>query len=284
MKIYREYKPHEVNWKLFPDILEKVRSAIPEDEKFKGGLGKGRELIEIPRFEISTFSQNVSLPSVAEFLSFLADSREKPEKVNILLECYMNLHDGDLLRNEPSYFEFFWQNERVFVQISRNTSANALRLLSDLEGLLQLTPAAPPKEEIEQHMLRRTVFIAHSFDDTGRSYAFQLTKVFSLLGFEVATGEGYSPESVSSKVRRRLAAQEMALAIISERDDNTWLIQETMAAEFSNKPLILLVEDGVDFKPGILGDVEYIKFSKGHISEAITPLLEGLRELGYKFA
>lgn len=284
MKIYREYEPHEVNWKLFPDILDKVRSAIPDDEKFEISRKRGKKLVEVPRFEVSTFSQKVSLPSVQEFLTFLEDSLEKPEKVAIFLDCCLQWSDGDLIDKNLPYFQFSWKNERVFIQIYRNTSSKALRLLSDIEGLLQLTPAAPPKEEGEQRTPGRTTFIAHSFDDIGRSYAFQLTKVFSLLGFEVATGEGYAPESVSSKVRRRLAAQEIAVAIISERDDLTWLIQEATAAEFSNKPLILLVEDGVDFKPGIFGDIEYIKFPKGHISEAVTPILEGLRELGFKFA
>ena len=85
MKIYREYEPYEVNWKLFPDILDKVRSAIPDDEKFEFNSKRGLKLVDVPRFEASTFSQKVSLPSVQEFLTFLEESGEKPEKVNIYM-------------------------------------------------------------------------------------------------------------------------------------------------------------------------------------------------------
>jgi len=104
-----------------------------------------------------------------------------------------------------------------------------------------------------------------------------------LLGFEVATGEGFSPERVSTKVKRRLTAQEIVVVIISARHDITWLTQETTGASFADKPLIVLVEEGAEFKPGILGDLEYIKFPSTNISSAFIPITEGLRELGFKF-
>ena len=46
---------------------------------------------------------------------------------------------------------------------------------------------------------------------------------------------------------------------------------------------MLLIEEGIDFKPGILGDLEYIKFSRDHISETFVSILEGFQELGYSF-
>jgi hypothetical protein len=55
-------------------------------------------------------------------------------------------------------------------------------------------------------------------------------------------------------------------------------------ADFSGKPIIILVEEGVTFKSGILGDIEYIRFSAGIITESFSPILEGLRELGFNFA
>jgi len=284
MKISREYEPKNLNWKLLPDILAKFRAAIPEDERIEAGMPKRSTLVDVPSCEVSTFSQSVELPSVQELLSFIEGSAEDPVRVDIYLDCKCKWEDGNLFDRLPPYFKFSWKSDRVFVQIARNTSSQSLELLEELEGLLQLTPAAPPKQENPARNLKRTVFIAHSFDDAGRSYAFQLTKVLSLLGFEVATGEGYAPESVSSKVRRRLAAQEIAVAIVSERDDMTWLIQEATAVDFSGKPLILMVEEGATFKLGILGDLEYIKFPRGHISESIPPLIEGLRELGFTFS
>jgi hypothetical protein len=173
------------------------------------------------------------------------------------------------------------------ISIWRARSAEALNLLQAFEEALGLRAAHPhdssvgTAEEGAQPSLRRTVFIAHSFDDVGRSYAFQLTKFLSLLGFEVATGEGFSPESVSAKVKRRLSAQEIVIVVMSQKQDLTWLVQESAGASLAAKPIFLLIERGVEFKPGILGDLEYILFESGQIAGAFAPILEGLRELGF---
>jgi hypothetical protein len=109
-------------------------------------------------------------------------------------------------------------------------------------------------------------------------------KFLSLLQFEVSTGEGFSPERISKKVKQRLTSQEVVIVIVSKKGDITWLIQEATGAAFVEKPLILLIEKGVEFKAGILGDLEYIEFPQGHISVTFIPILEGLQELGYEFA
>jgi hypothetical protein len=84
--------------------------------------------------------------------------------------------------------------------------------------------------------------------------------------------------------RRRLLANELVVAIVHPKDDNTWLIQEMAGADFLGKPLIPLLEEGASLKSGIHGDLEYIKFTEGEISQTFTPLLEGLREIGYSFS
>jgi hypothetical protein len=122
-----------------------------------------------------------------------------------------------------------------------------------------LNPTPAPRyqySQCDQRVLKKQAFIAHSFDERGRAYAYQLTKLLNLLGFEVATGEGYSPEKVSAKVKRRLLANELVVAIVSPKDDNTWLIQEMAGADFLGKPLIPLLEEGASLKSGIHGDLE----------------------------
>jgi len=282
MEIIREYKPGPVNWILFRELLERILSSIP-DEEIKE---KNNTLMIQPEFFVETFSQNLSVNTVDEFLSFLSDTIEEPNRVIICLNCYREMSSVADLKADPPYFKFSWELARTFAKIARNTTSNAMKILEDLEGSLQLEPAAPPEtdDEGQRRKLRRSVFIAHSFDEGGRSYAYQLMKFFSLIGFEVATGEGFSPEKVSSKVKRRLQAQEIVTVILSEKQDPTWLTQEIAGADFIQKPIILLIEEGVEFKPGIIGDLEYIPFPKNRISETITPILEGLRELGYKLS
>jgi hypothetical protein len=43
----------------------------------------------------------------------------------------------------------------------------------------------------------------------------------------------------------------------------------------------VLREADADFKPGILGDLEYIPFTSPRIEGAFIAVLEGLKELGF---
>jgi len=241
----------------------------------------------IPRYAVTTFSQSIETDGEKDFLDFLRDTSEEPERVEARIMCLRQPATIDPYEIMPPFFRFVCGTTGVSVEIYRSSSEAALAFLSELEQVLQLTPAMPqpePDKNEEEPRLRRTVFIAHSFDDAGRSYAFQLTKFLNLLRFEVATGEGFAPESISAKVKRRLQAQGIAVAILSEKDDMTWLVQETTSAGMSGKPLIVLVEEGLAFKPGLLGDIDYIRFAKGAFAECFIPIAEGLRELGFRFA
>jgi hypothetical protein len=286
MEIARWYLPKEINWFLIPDLLRKAELSIPEDKRVDST--SKRALTPASRFVIRTLSQFVEIETDGDFLEFLRSSSEAPTRVEARLDCFMQWGDGTQSESTPPYFVLKWNVKELEVEITRSASRTALTFLEELEKILQIEPlkAIEPTIEPETNKknLRRTIFIAHSFDEIGLSYAYQLTKFLSLLGFEIATGEGFSPEKVSSKVKRRLSSQELALAIISERDDFTWLIQEMAGASFTEKPLFLLVEEGTDFKSGVLGDLEYIRFAKGKIAECFTPVLEGLRELGFRFS
>lgn len=282
MEIKRNYRPKDINWKLIPDLVKKVQESIPEDELKEIDY----ELDPSSLYYIETFSQEVSIRSGGEFERFVKETPELPVKVIVELQCLRLPSTGEPYRIKPPYLRFYWDRNTIRMSFSRTETETALRLLRDIEETLQLSPQEPIRDtekEEKKRQLRRTAFIAHAFTDVGRSYAFQLTKLLSLLGFEVATGEGYSPERVSDKIKRRLTAQGIVIAVLSKQDDITWLTQEMSVAEFAGKPIILLVEQGVEFKLGVLGDLEYIQFQKGQIAASFTPILEGLRELGFVF-
>lgn len=285
MEIKRRYQPRAVNWFLVPDLLNKVAASIPDHQKTDSLTGY--KLLPVPQFTIKTYSQTVEIESAQDFPNFINTSSESPTEVEARLECIKQYPDKTTAVTHPDYFELSWREDELKIQIWRSASQPALQVLDEFEKALQLEPLKLVEQTKEQandeEPLQRTVFIAHSFDEKGRSYAYQLTKFLSLLGFEIATGEGFSPESVSTKVKRRLSAQELVITILSEKDEHTWLIQETAGASFAEKPLFVLVEEGVDFKPAVLGDLEYISFAKGKISDCFTPILEGLRELGFEF-
>jgi len=282
MEIKRNYRPKDINWKLIPDLMRKVQESIPEDQQKEIRF----KLEPSSLYKIETFSQEVSVRSGGEFVNFVKETPEPPLQVRVELECLRVRGGIEPYAIDPPYLRFYWDRNTIRMSLSRTETETAFRLMRDIEETLELSPAEPIRDtekEEKKRQLRRTAFIAHAFTDVGRSYAFQLTKFLSLLCFEVATGEGYSPERVSDKVKRRLTAQEIVIVVLSKQEDITWLTQEMSGAEFAGKPIMLLIEQGVEFKLGVLGDLEYVQFQKGQIAETFTPILEGFRELGFVF-
>jgi hypothetical protein len=163
--------------------------------------------------------------------------------------------------------------------ISVSMEAEAPR--EPIEAVIKLlaltTSTVPPKLQ----RLARTVFIAHKFDAVGTACADKVARFLELLGFRVATGRGYAPQSIAAKVRERLEKQAVVVALVTPGDDATWLVQESLLAQLAGKPLLLVRESTAPLNPGLLADHEYIPFEAPHIEQAFIPLLEGLRELSF---
>ncbi len=281
MRVRRNYLSSAINWLLVPELLSLVEKGIPESEK---KVHQTDVLLAIPSFRVSTFSQSIDVDSSSDFLEFIRRSSEPARHVDVMLECHRAPKQIDHYSIKPAYLHFSWSEEGSWVEISRTDTTSALTLLAEFEGRLQLSPARPTRtEEEKSRRMSRTVFLAHAFDDIGRSYAHQITRFLNLLGFQVVSGEGFSPERVSSKVRRRLTEQELVIAIVSRDEDVTWITQEIATANAVDKPLFLLILEGLALKPGILGDLEYVRFLDKQLSGAFAAVLEGLQELGFTF-
>lgn len=279
MKLTKVYAPKELNLHLLPDLMEKVKSSVPSSMLVEGD---GTELLLDQYFNLRTTSQIASTRDPQEFRDILRTIDEPAEMVEAKIDCFIKAKHLRRIQRTPPALSFKYGDKSIRVSIARNTAETIKNLFHAFEETFSLETVKPPVETETETAKRRAVFVAHSFDETGKSYAYELIKLLNLLGFEVATGEGYSPEGVSTKVKKRLLAQEVVIVVVSKKEDSTWLTQEAAGAAFTDKPLILLIEEGVDFKPGVLGDLEYIRFLEGQISVAFVPLLEGLQELGYR--
>jgi hypothetical protein len=139
-------------------------------------------------------------------------------------------------------------------------------------GLKRITEA-PVSQSI------KSAFIAHAFDEEGRRCASEVSHFLELLDIKNESGIGFSPQSVAGKVRERLARNDMFVAIVTPQEDTTWLIQECIAAKVSKKPVFLLKREDLEFKPGMLGDLEFIPFPSGHVSKTFVHILEGVRAI-----
>jgi hypothetical protein len=137
----------------------------------------------------------------------------------------------------------------------------------------------------------RSAFLGHSFDHPGELVAGAVRDFLGLLGFRVVTGESYSPRGVSVKIKDRIRDQAVTVCVLTARRGTSvdshrasqWVLDEATVAEALEKPLFLLIEDGVEAEIGIHGDREYIRFTMATLHDAMIKLLQGLRELGYEF-
>lgn len=116
------------------------------------------------------------------------------------------------------------------------------------------------KEDLPESEKDRIAFLGHPFDNTGQVYASKVSELLNLVGFEVLTGESFAPKKVSAKVAQRLHVATVVVIIFCSKKDLTWLVQEAVS-ESKDKPVLICVEEGTDWKPGLHGDIEYISFS-----------------------
>jgi hypothetical protein len=272
MEITKLYRRNNLNFLLIPDFVEQIKPSSPFEQYF----------------HLRTSSQAIKTQDPEEFRDILRSLKKINDPILTLIievKCSSDYPDYSIPRGRSVAFAFFYSSssENIRITLGMDKAENILRMFSKIEETLSLEPVKPGILQEERSFQRRTAFLAHSFDQTGKSYAYELIKFLNLLGFEVATGEGFSPERISKKVKERLISQEVVIVIVSKNEDITWLIQEATGATFVEKPLILLVEEGIELKLGIFGDLEYIRFSVSHITTTFVPILEGFKELGYSF-
>lgn len=152
--------------------------------------------------------------------------------------------------------------------------------ISILDHIVSFLGLLPDQDPSRKRRLGRSAFVAHRFDSEGEQVADRLARFLALLGFDVKTGRGFSPGSVSEKVRKRIEKQSVVFVLLTPGDDLTWLTQESIIAFAQDKPLFVLRDTRVQMKPAILGDLEYISFTAPSVETCFIPILEGMRELG----
>lgn len=212
----------------------------------------------------------------SEWTSALKDIQENGEPKRFSV----NIHSS----YEQRYFrlkiikDYYTNSDEIYLRVwvsgvpSIDTSKDIIQFL----GLVAAEVKNQDSEKVD-----KTAFIAHRFDEQGEQIADRLARFLTLLGFDVKTGRGFAPKSVSEKVKERLKAQAITFVILSPGEDATWLTQESVLGLAGDKHIFILKESSVEFKPGIFGDVEFIPFSSSKVESTFIPILEGLKEIGF---
>jgi len=82
--ITRTYCGRMIDFILLSELLNRFEQSLPPEAK----LEDKDKLRAVPRFEISSFSQEVAIESPDQFKAFVKESSEAPEKIKVRLECH----------------------------------------------------------------------------------------------------------------------------------------------------------------------------------------------------
>lgn len=148
------------------------------------------------------------------------------------------------------------------------------------DAVRDLFSASNPPEDrsprLRKWKLKKSIFLAHRFDDAGRASADTLARFLRRLGFDVAEGAGYEAREIPPKVEERIRAQDILLCVATAGDRH-WILSEASGAKALGKYVIVLCAEGVVFNKGILGaDFEYITFPTAFVEKAFSDLLYAL--------
>jgi len=134
----------------------------------------------------------------------------------------------------------------------------------------------PPFErssKIMRSSLKKSIFIAHRFDEYGNKLATILSTFLRRLGFDILEGTGYEAMDIPGKVSEKIISQDIFICLVTP-GDTSWILSETSYARGLKKYIIILCQEDIDFKSGILGsDYEYISFKENNLEKCFSDLL-----------
>ncbi len=128
-----------------------------------------------------------------------------------------------------------------------------------------------------------TCFISYRFNENDKKIAFELSRFLDLIGIDVKSGVGYEPRRISDKVMSKLNDNiDFIIYIVSDSGESMWTRDEIALSFGQDKYVIPLIEGNQKFQSGIFGDLEYINFEKGHVSDTFIGLLEAIQYIKSK--
>lgn len=129
---------------------------------------------------------------------------------------------------------------------------------------------------VSRYNLKKTVFLAHRFDNYGNEVSSRLCTFLSRLGFDVLEGSGYEARDIPDKVMEKIRSQDIFICVVTP-GDSSWILSEASTAKAINKYLILIHQSGLDFNKGIIGkDYEHLVFPDDNIEKIYSDLLYAL--------
>lgn len=213
-------------------------------------------------------NRTITLRSFKE-MDRLFEQHPRPEK--------LHLHTHWKARGEVIRFMVTAEPSVLVVSVQSDDPNLVAGVHERVKGIFKASGDTPERSpDPRRTQCRKSVFVAHRFDDTGRATSATLCTFLRRLGFSVSEGEGYQANAVPDKVAERIMSQDIFLCLVTPGDPS-WLQTEAGFAKGKGKYIILLIQEGEPFNKGIVGaDYEHMLFPKGTVEKAFNDLLYAL--------
>ncbi len=252
--------PSDIN---LPRAFAKAKEALSRlgFEEVSSGCDQIRYSVHLPA------ERRLSSTVYSEFLEILNDYPH-PKAVFT--------HSHWKTKNAPLSLDIDVSSRNIEIAVSGGRS-DILAVHDTLKDVFRASnPEADRSPSLSQYNLKKSVFLAHRFDETGKSAAEPIRIFLRRLGFDVIDGEGYESRDIPEKVADRIRSQDILLLLVTP-GDSTWVLSEAAYAKGKNKYIVALVQDGLTPNKGIIGsDHEHITFPEGRIEKAFNDLLFAL--------
>lgn len=137
-------------------------------------------------------------------------------------------------------------------------------------------PLENEEKPVSRYGLKKTIFLAHRFDEAGNEICSRLKTFLKRVGFDVKEGAGYEARNIPEKVTRKIKEQDIFICLVTP-GDSSWILSEASTAKVLNKYMIIVSQMGIEFSKGILGqDYEYLEFPDENIEKIYSELLYAL--------
>ena len=129
---------------------------------------------------------------------------------------------------------------------------------------------------------RAAAFVGHSFAEGDREVVQAVINTLTGIGIAVVTGEIPRANRISEKVKALIEGQDIFVGVFTRRDKiarrkewttSTWVIDEKAYAYARGKKIILIKEEGVGGIGGMLGDYEFLEFTRARLADLTGRLL-----------
>lgn len=206
------------------------------------------------------------------FNEFLETLARYPSSMPISMHSYWNKNKKYSFTNQINL-----SNSRLSVSVK----SHDLDVISSVHDNIQYcfeasNPHQKQQSILSKYDLKKSVFLAHRFDEMGNQNSSSLLSFLSRLGFDVMEGSGYEARDIPDKVASKIERQDIFICLVTP-GDSSWVLTEAAYAKGKNKYLIIICQEGTPFNKGIIGsDYEHIVFPENLVEKCFIDLLLAL--------